>query len=223
VFNVCPRCGEYAEEKVIDPEGPFAICPRCGYAHRFVRLPLFLLSGASGTGKSTICMELVGRASDHVVMESDILWMPEFATPEDDYRRYRNLWLRVAKNVHQAGRPVVLCGTAVPEQFEACPEARYFAGIHTLALVCTDDVLVQRLTDRPAWRQSATPEFIQRMLNFNRWLKANAALSTPPIALLDTSGLSIRQSVERVQQWLSASAEHRSCAIPPAASIWGTQ
>ena len=27
-------------------------------------------------------------------MDSDSLWRPEFDTPQDDYRTYRNLWLR---------------------------------------------------------------------------------------------------------------------------------
>jgi hypothetical protein len=35
----------------------------------------------------------------------------------------------------------VLCGSAVPEQYEHCPERRYFTTIHTLALVC-DDIIV---------------------------------------------------------------------------------
>jgi hypothetical protein len=40
------------------------------------------------------------------------------ATPEDGYRVYRNVWLRLAKNIGQCGLPVVLCGTAVPDQFD---------------------------------------------------------------------------------------------------------
>lgn len=34
MFNVCPQCGEYSDEKAIDVRGPSAICPACGYAHR---------------------------------------------------------------------------------------------------------------------------------------------------------------------------------------------
>ena len=51
VFTVCPSCGEYSEEKEIDAACPFAICPYCGYRHRSVHLPLFIITGASGTGK----------------------------------------------------------------------------------------------------------------------------------------------------------------------------
>lgn len=60
----------------------------------------------------------------------------------------------MAKNISQAGRPIVLFGTGmgVPENIEPCVERRYFSEIHYLALVCDDGVLAQRLRARPAWR-----------------------------------------------------------------------
>ncbi len=202
MFNVCPGCGQYTVEKEIDPAGPYAICPRCGHAHRFVRLPLFVVSGASGTGKTTVCLALPALLPECVVLESDILWRPEFNSPEDGYRTYRDLWLRLAKNIHQAGRPVVLCGTAVPAQMESCPERRYLAAIHYLALVCDDDILAQRLRARPGWRQSAGDEFIARMTAFNGWLKANAGQTAPPMALLDTSRITVQAAAEQVATWV---------------------
>jgi hypothetical protein len=117
MFNVCPKCGEYSVEKTIEASGPLAICPCCGYAHPFLQLPLFLITGPSGAGKTTICLELVPLLRECVILESDILWGAVPATPENNYRYYRNLWLRVAKNVGQSGRPVVLCGTAIPEPY----------------------------------------------------------------------------------------------------------
>src|SRR5215472_9131018 len=89
MFNICPECGEYSEEKAIDPSGPFAICSFCGHAQRFERLPLFIVTGASGSGKSTVGLALVRRLRECVVMETDILWRPEFDTPQDGYRTYR--------------------------------------------------------------------------------------------------------------------------------------
>ncbi len=43
MFNVCPNCGEYAVEKIIDNSGPYAICPHCHHAHPFLMQPLFSL------------------------------------------------------------------------------------------------------------------------------------------------------------------------------------
>ena len=202
MFNVCPGCGEYTVEKAIEPSGPFAVCPRCGHRHRFARLPLFLVTGASGAGKTAVGLRLVERLPECVVLESDILWRAEFDTPEDDYVAYRDLWLRVAKNVGQGGRPVVLCGTALPAQFEACPERRYFAELHFLALVCDEDVLTARLRARPAWRRSNASGFVERMAGFNRWLKENAGATRPPMTLLDTSGIGVEEAAERATSWV---------------------
>jgi hypothetical protein len=125
MFNVCPKCGEYTEIEDIDPAGPFAVCPICHHRHPFAWLPLFVVSGASGTGKSTVCLHLPAALPECVAMETDILLGQVTATPDDNYRSYRNAWLRIAKNIGQGGRPVVLCGTALPDQIEPCPERRY--------------------------------------------------------------------------------------------------
>lgn len=202
MFNVCPQCGIYDEEKRIDPSGPWAICPYCNHAHPFVQLPLFVLTGASGAGKSSVCLHLPPALPECVCLESDILWRGEFATPDDNYRSYRNMWLRVAKNIGQGGRPVVLCGTALPDQFELCLERRYFTELHYLALVCDDDLLGAWLRARPAWRGAGSDAFVDTMTTFNRWIKDNASTTQPPMTLLDTTAISVEQSADHVAAWV---------------------
>ena len=46
------------------------------------KLPLFLVSGASCVGKSSLCEVLFRREQDFLVLESDLLWRKEFDTPE---------------------------------------------------------------------------------------------------------------------------------------------
>jgi broad-specificity NMP kinase len=168
-----------------------------------MRLPLFVLTGASGVGKTTTCVALAAEAEDVVVMESDILWRAEFNQPATDYRNYRETWLRVCKNISQAGKPVVLCGAGIPSQFEQCIERRYFSDIHYLALVCEDEVLASRLRNRPAWRGSSKDEYIDEHVAFNRWLKNNAVNTQPPMTLLDTSDITVNESVAGVKEWIS--------------------
>lgn len=202
MFNVCPRCGMYSEEKTIDPNGPFAICRHCGHAHPFKQLPLFIVTGASGSGKSAACLQLVSLLPECVVLEVDLFWRPEFATPETNYRDFRNLCLRVAKNIGQSGRPVVLCGTAIPDQYESCPERIYFAQTHYLALVCDDAVLQQRLEDRPRWRDSANPDSIAKHVEFNRWIRTNAPNTNPSMALLDTTSATVQTTAGQIAGWV---------------------
>ena len=53
----------------------------------------------------------------------------------DGHPAFRSVWLRMAAMIHQSGRPVVLCGTVVPPEFEDLPERVFFSDIHYLALV----------------------------------------------------------------------------------------
>lgn len=203
MFNVCPQCGEYRVDKTILAEENVAVCPVCGFGHKFLRLPLFVLTGASGAGKTTVCLELAAKAKNVVVMESDILWRDEFNQPETDYQNYRETWLRVCKNISQAGKPVVLCGVGIPAQFESRIERRYFSDIHYLALVCEDEILAGRLKNRPQWRGSGADEFVTGQIAFNNWLRENAPKTNPPMDLLDTTNLSIDESLKAVEQWIN--------------------
>ena len=126
-MNICFRCGAFRADKIIDPDGPYAICPECNYKHPFLQLPLLIVSGASGTGKSTICRAMTGTVQLAVLLDSDILWREEFDRPQTSYRAYFEMWLRLCKNISQSGRPVVLfgAGMGVPENMEPCVERRY--------------------------------------------------------------------------------------------------
>jgi predicted ABC-type ATPase len=195
VFNVCPQCGEYSVEKTIDSSGPYAVCPFCHHTHPFLQQPLFIITGPSGAGKTTVCLELVSRMNECVVMESDILW-------GNSSENYHDMWLRVAKNIGQAGRPVVLCGTALPEHFEACPERRYFSTLHYFAMVCDDVLLKERLKFRPQWRGSGSNDVVEQMIQLNRWLKEHATTTNPPMTLYNSSRQPIQETTKDVAQWI---------------------
>jgi predicted kinase len=202
MFNVCHHCGLYHADKIIDPAGPFAVCPACGHEHPFKQLPLLMVSGASGAGKSTVCHQLLGTLTQAVLLDSDILWRPEFNKPDEKYRDFFETWLRMAKNISQAGRPVVIfgAGTGVPENIEPCIERRYFSAVKYLALVCDDDHLAARLRARPAWRGSGERAYIEDHLTFNRWFKTQGEM----ITRLDTTHAMVNETAEQVRDWIKA-------------------
>ena len=174
MMNVCFQCGMYHADKLIDPTGPFAICPECSYKHPFQQLPLLIISGASGTGKTTVCQHLLGHVTQAVLLDSDILWLPEFNTPDTHYQDFFELWLRVSKNISQSNRPVVLFGAGMvnTQNIEICIERRYFSSVQYLALVGSDEALSKRLQQRPVWRGTHEPAYIEGHIRFNRWFKA---------------------------------------------------
>lgn len=234
MFDVCRQCGSWNPEKRIDPAGPFAVCPECGFAHPFRQMPLLLLTGASGTGKTSVCCGLPFVMNEIVALESDLLWGLIPTDPDGGYGTYRNLWLRICKNVSQAGKPVLLCGSGVPDQYPFLAERRYFTRFHFLALTLRDDVLEKRLKTRPEWRRS-DEAFLADQLRFNRWfidhgivLHAKEAYQTgascsdgkrrvigkrssviplpiePMFLTLDTSEAPLDQTIAEVARWIQA-------------------
>ncbi len=213
MFNVCSHCGQYSDIKEVltqDASVSAATCKLCGYSHAFLALPLFVVTGASGAGKTTVALRMAEQSRGRfIVLDQDILWTDAFNAPEDNYVLFRNMWLRVIKNINQAGLPVILFGSSIPEQWESCAERRYFSILHHCALVCDDQILEARLRKRPDWRNSASPVVLEQMVKFNRWLKENAATSLPSLSLVDTSYAKLDETVlcvsNRVQQLLPAS------------------
>jgi hypothetical protein len=206
MINICPHCGSYRADKTIDPSGPYAVCPECGHKQPFLYLPLLVIGGASGAGKSSVCNFLLGKFQDAILLDSDILWRPEFNTPEDHYHAFFDLWLRMCKNIAQSGRPVALfgAGMGVPANLEGLVERRYFSAIHYLALVCDDEELARRLRARSAWRNSGGESWVESQIAFNRWFKEVGVrpAGQPPVELLDTTCVPLEKTAAQVAAWI---------------------
>jgi hypothetical protein len=181
----------------------YAVCPACGHRHPFKQLPLFIVCGASGTGKTTLLHQLSTEVTEYIPLEGDILWRPAFDIPENHYRDFNETWLRMAKNIGQSGHPVVIfsAGMGAPENLQNCVELRYFSNTFVLALVCTDVSLVERLRNRPAWR-NCSEDFIQQQVSSNHWYMDVGPTLDPPLTLLDTSELSTQNTLAAFKSWI---------------------
>jgi hypothetical protein len=93
---------------------------------------------------------------------------------------------------------------------QACGHRRPFLRLPLFALVCDDAELEARLRARPPWR-AWTDDKVTRMLAFNQWVKRNAATTTPPMELLDTSGHSVQDSAACVRAWVQRHLDPYTC------------
>ena len=205
VFTVCPSCGAWSPDKQVEAAGGIdavAICRDCGARIPFRRLPLFVVTGPSGAGKSALALALPRLLPECVVLDNDVLWGAVAASPDDNFRSYHAVWLRLVIDIHQSGRPVLLSGTITPEQLEGSIERRYLASIHYLALTCDEPVLVERLKARPDWRGAGGDAFVARMVAFNSWLRIHATQTSPPMTVLDTTDVPLDTTAGEVAAWV---------------------
>lgn len=161
--------------------------------------PLFIITGASCAGKSTTCEILFQKEQDYLVMESDLLWEERYNTPDDNYCDFRRLWMRICANIAQIGKPAVLCGCAVPEQFECQPERELFSEIFYLAVVCDEEQLLKRAKEG---RKVTEEEWLKSSVDFNNWLIKNGKNAVPPIELLNTTDLTPEEAADAMEQWI---------------------
>jgi hypothetical protein len=119
-------------------------CPWCGAQQRLPAHPLLVVTGASGTGKSTVVEPLRHRLPDCEVLETDLI-LQVAALGWDT-------WLQPAHAIALSGRATVLCGSLPTGQLEVLPARRLVGPVHFCNLDCPDAALAERLRARPAWR-----------------------------------------------------------------------
>lgn len=202
MINTCAQCGSYRPDKEIRQNPSRAICPDCGHDHPFLQLPLFVVCGTNGGGKTAVCRHLQQTIQPFIPLEADILYRAEFNNPDKRPRDFQETWLRVCKNIGQSGKPVVLFHSGgLPQHIEPCVERRYFSTIHYLALVAEDETIAKRLVSRPAWR-GYTPESIADQVAYNQWLRREGPHRTPPIHILDTTNTTIAETNAEIVHWV---------------------
>lgn len=167
-------------------------CPGCGTGQRLAAYPLFVVTGASGTGKSTIVEPLRLRLTGCEVFDTDVI----LHVAALGWDTWRNTWLQLAHAIALNGRATVLCGSLVPAQLEALPARRLVGPAHFCNLDCPDAVLANRLRTRPAWRDLSSETKIAEHQHFAAWLRERIQPT------IDTSMLCPDDVADRVTKWI---------------------
>jgi hypothetical protein len=151
-----------------------AQCPVCGSrSDGAARAPLFVVTGASASGKTTIVAPLAAAlAPGCVTFDADLLLDAAGALSHGqpiDWTAFHAALLAVAHGVAQSGRATVLLAPLGPGTLEPLPARRWIGDIRYLVLDCPDDVRRQRMAARPSWRLHD----VEEQVSWGRWLRAN--------------------------------------------------
>lgn len=157
--------------------------------------PLFVVTGASGVGKTAVGDVLARRLRGCTVYDLDLIWCRTWDERNDN-------WLRIAHSNWQAGMHTVFCGTLLPDQVDHLPNRCLVGDILYLTLHCDDADRQRRLRARWQHRLPDGEAFIDRQRLFAAWLIANAGAFNPPMAIVDTSRRTAGDVAVDVARWV---------------------
>lgn len=153
------------------------------------REPIFLIIGASGSGKTTIIPELLKQCAEYITMDLDAIY-----GPLNEWKLIKNVWIHLAKQISLNGRTTILCGTFMPGEYDEVDLKDYFKP-YFIGLYCDDRTRELRLQAR-GWPD----ELINEHKEFNDWILNNAETAfNPSVPLINTSSISPSEVTEKIK------------------------
>ncbi|MEH7380627.1 AAA family ATPase [Bacillus sp. JJ1533] len=163
------------------------------------KVPLYIVTGAKGTGKTTVTEELRKLMPEYVVFDyDDVITFIKDDLGKFDKHQLQNIWLRVARNIAESGRKTIICGIIRPQDIERCIDFNYFKHVYYLALHCDDKTRERRLQKR----KRMTEEKLLRNNDFAKWLIEIADKYNPPIPIIDTSKTDTIKVAQQICEWI---------------------
>lgn len=197
MIGICPKCGNYNWDKTVTEQE--VSCPKCNHRWPYRRLPLFILSGCSGVGKTTTAQMLLQRDTDFIVLDSDLFYCIMPHESEADYMAQTEQLLSLSRNLMQSGKPVLWTKTGCLDQLPKGYNSRFFSDIYCLALTCEEGALRRRMQEG---RHITDEGWLRSSADYNRYFQTHDRIGDLCFETLDISGKSTSEVADRVQAWV---------------------
>ena len=197
MIEICPKCGNYGWDKNV--ENSRISCPKCGYQWEFRSMPLFILTGCSGVGKTTTAQEIMQRKVDFVVLDADIFFGYMKLETEEDYLKWIDVIENLSKDIMQCGRPVLWTLAGNLDKLHEGYCSRFFSKIYCLALVCEPDLIRDRMKNG---RGITDEGWIEGSVSYNQYFREHDSLGDTKFETFDISGKTPGEVAEYVIQWV---------------------
>lgn len=201
MVDICPQCGSYDWDKTVD--GNKITCPKCGHSWDVLKLPLFVVTGASGVGKTTTVQALQGLTRDFVCLDADFFYNLMPHETEADYLAQTEQAQALSRDIMQCGRPVVWAQAGNIHMLDKTYGARFFGGIYVLALVCGEEELRSRMTEG---RKISDKGWIESSVDYNRYFMEHDQIGSVAYERLNVGGMSVDRAARSVENWLKKKA-----------------
>lgn len=198
MIGICGKCGNHKWDKIV--KDGRVTCPECNHSWSYISLPLFILSGCSGVGKTTTGIELLQKQNDVVVLDADIFCGVQNASTEDDYRKRVDTLESLSRNISQSGKPVLWTMAGNLDMLPRSYNTRFFDGIYCLVLTVDDDALRDRMTNGRGITDSC---WIEGSVGYNQYLKTHTTLGELSYETLDITNKTPAEVADEVISWFN--------------------
>ena len=196
---------------------------------------LFLIMGASGSGKSSVLAGLKQRRPD--IDWRDFDDAPQHPSSPADRQQVTQYWLQLATENQARGVSTGIAGTTVFGEVLACPSATSLDGIEAMLLDCADVRRIDRIRARdganaklatqemlcwaawlrmhatdPQWRQDVIQAQGEPNMDWKRWSSWPRGDARWKVSVLDNTALNVEETQDALLLWLGGLAS----AGPPA-------
>jgi broad-specificity NMP kinase len=159
-----------------------------------MKQPLFIVTGTSGSGKSTVIPELRKELNEYCILDID------YFESSDDWNIRKCNFIRIAHSIAESNRRTIICGTIVPENLKDCIEVEHFSDIYYISLDVNDSVIRNRLKLRD-WDNNIINDY----LNFAAWLRENKEKAfSPTLHEIKCSSLSPKQVALAIKEFVNS-------------------
>ena len=197
MIGSCPHCGNWQWDKEVTETE--VICPKCGGRWPLRKLPVYILTGCSGVGKTTTGQALQKMTDEFIVLDSDMFHSLLQPRTEEGHMQVVEQTLSLTKNTNQAGKLTLWTKAGLIDKFPLAYNARFFSRIKVLALTAEESELRRRMTEG---RQISDEGWIESSVDYNHYFRTHTSIGAVPYDALDITKLSPEQAAKKVLEWL---------------------
>lgn len=168
-------------------------------------MPVLVVTGAAGSGKSTVCAGLAGTAG-LLALDGDVLarGAAAVANGRTDYEAFWSYLLQISREVHYNGLIPLFGCVCLPEQVLRSTEMSRVSAIHFLILGCEESELRRRIQAREgAALAEARVDF---HVDLNHRLTAASAAAPNTIDRRNTTSETPDRTVQAAGAWAAVRA-----------------
>lgn len=202
MIEICSKCGNHEWDKEII--GNRLRCPKCGAEWEFRSMPLFILTGCSGVGKTTTAIEIMRRKVDFVVLDADIFSGFISWDTEEGCDDWVELIANISKDIMQSGKPVLWTMAGCLDRLPKAHNSRYFSKINCLALVCEEADLRKRMREG---RGITDENWVNGSCDYNRYFMEHDHLGDTRYEVLDITDKEPHAVADYVMEWVKGNME----------------